>query len=122
MRFYSTTVRFIALAAALALASAPAFAQSAVTAIAGAQTCATTIQPLPSNNFANGVVLTADPANTGKIYIGPSTVTTSGSTQGYPLAAGASISYNVSRGVMVGKINIYMICANGTDVLHYTGN
>jgi hypothetical protein len=78
------------------------------------QTATTTAAALPSQALTNGVVLTAGSSNTGTIYIGPSGVTTS---TGYPLAAGQSVSYAVSN------LNaIYMIGANTTDVLAFTGN
>jgi hypothetical protein len=83
------------------------------------QTTTLSAVALPSQALVNGIVLTANPANTGTIYIGPAGVTTSATpaTEGYPLAPGQSISYAVQN------LNaIYMIGSNATDVLNFTGN
>lgn len=69
---------------------------------------------LPAHPVVNSVVLLADEANTGVIYIGPAGVTT---VTGYPLKAGESISYAVTD-----LSQIHMIGANTTDKLHFTGN
>ena len=95
----------------------PALAQSANPIISGAQACSMSAAALPGGALSTGVVLTADSANSGKIYVGGPGVMTSGAMQGYPLAAGVSISYGNTSLSM-----IYVICANATDVLHYTGN
>jgi hypothetical protein len=99
---------------ALALSAPIAKAQSANPIVANVQTCTTSAAALPAGAFANGVVLTAESSNSGKVFVGGPTVTVS---TGYPLAAGASISYGSTSLSM-----IYMICSNATDVLHYTGN
>jgi hypothetical protein len=104
---------FLAGALALALAGA-ACAQSANPISSGAQACSTTATALPGGALTNGLVLTADSSNAGKIYVGGSSVTTA---TGYPLAAGQSISYGSTSPSM-----IFMICQNTTDTLHFTGN
>lgn len=108
----------LALATASAFATiVPASAQSANPIVSGAQTCTTSSVVLPGGALANGVILTADPANTGTIFVDSAPVVTSGTGQGYPLAAGQSISYGVTS-----LSAVSMICTNTTDVLHFTGN
>lgn len=82
--------------------------------VSGVKTVSTSAAALSANTLKNGIVLTADSSNTGVIYVGGSGVTTA---TGYPLAAGASISYSVTNLNM-----IYIIGTNTTDVLHFTGN
>jgi hypothetical protein len=79
-----------------------------------AQTASLSAAALPSQALVNGVILTANAANTGTIYIGPAGVSTS---TGYPLAAGQSLSYAVQN-----LSAISMIGVNTTDVLNFTGN
>jgi hypothetical protein len=104
----------LALAGALCCAlAAPALAQLAPP-FANAQTATLSAVALPVAYTSNGVVLKADYANTGTIYIGPAGVTTA---TGYPLKAGEAISYGI------GNLSaIYMIGTNTTDTLHFTGN
>jgi hypothetical protein len=80
----------------------------------GQQTATTSAAALPSQAFVNGVILKSIVGNTGTIYIGPSTVTTS---NGYPLTAGEAISYSIAN-----SSTIYMIGTNATDKLAITGN
>ena len=69
---------------------------------------------LPARALVNGIVITAQLANTGTSYIGPAGVTAS---NGYPLVAGQSISYAVTN------LNaVYVIGTNTTDVIAFTGN
>ena len=91
---------------------APATAPSAI--YSGQQTATTSAAALPSQAFVNGVILKSIVGNTGTIYIGPSTVTTS---HGYPLTAGEAISYSIAN-----SSTIYMIGTNATDKLAITGN
>ena len=108
------------LALAFACAGANAFAQSAIqtrnpqTIFSLQQTATASAAPLPFQSMFNGVVCTALSSNTGKIYIGPSGVT---SATGYPLAAGQSISYAVSN-----LSAVYILDAVTTDVIACTGN
>jgi hypothetical protein len=78
------------------------------------QTCTTSAAPLTSATYTNGYVITASSSNTGTVYIGGSTVTTS---TGYPLSPGQSISYGAAN-----SNQAYMICANTTDKVAVTGN
>lgn len=106
----------LALAGALCCAlSAPALAQSAVAPFASVQTATLSAAPLPYQTMFYGVVLKADIANTGTIYLGPCVTLTT--ANGYPLKAGEAISYGafpMSLACMIGTIT--------TDVLHFTGN
>jgi hypothetical protein len=78
------------------------------------QTATTSAAALPSLALVNGIILTALPANTGIIYVGPAGLT---AANGYSLAAGQSISYAVQN------LNaIYMLGTNTTDKLAFTGN
>lgn len=79
-----------------------------------AQTSSLSGAALPSQALVNGVILTANAVNTGAIYIGPAGVT---AANGYPLAAGQSVSYAVQN-----LSAISMIGVNTTDVLNFTGN
>ncbi|MCI4680166.1 hypothetical protein K9U39_10920 [Rhodoblastus acidophilus] len=109
------TLTKLAFAGALALASTGgAFAQTANPIVSGVQSCSASAAPLPGGALTNGVVLTADPSNSGKIYIGGPGVT---AATGYPLTPGASISYGSTSLSM-----IYLVCANAVDTLHFTGN
>lgn len=105
---------FLAGALALGLGAPGALAQSANPIVAGVQACTTTATALPSGSLFNGIVLTADPANTATIYVGGPNVTT---PTGYPLVAGQSISYGSTSLSM-----IYQVCAASGPVLHFTGN
>ena len=78
------------------------------------QTTTTSAVALPSQALVNGIVITANAANAGTVYVGPSGVT---SSTGYPLAAGQSISYAVAD-----LSSIYIIGTNTTDVVAFTGN
>ena len=80
----------------------------------GQQTATTSALALPSQALANGVVITANAANTSTVYVGPSGVT---SSTGYPLAAGQSISYALAN-----LSSIYIIGTNTTDAVAFTGN
>ena len=80
----------------------------------GRQTVTTSAVALPAQTLFNGVVITALPANTGIIYVGPYNVT---QANGYPLAAGASISYTD-----VALSDIFIIGPTVTDVVAWTGN
>jgi hypothetical protein len=105
-----------ALCCALFALSPSASAQS-FTPYSNVQTCTASAVALPSKALVNGIVLKADVANTGVIYIGAANVTTA---TGYPLKAGEAISYGP---IGIANISaIYMICGNTTDVLHFTGN
>ncbi|MFT4076835.1 MAG: hypothetical protein QM647_15020 [Asticcacaulis sp.] len=68
--------------------------------------------------LVNGVVITARSTNAGKIFVGGAAVTTTddGSGNGYPLAAGQSIS--------VACANLSNLSINGTagDYVYYAGN
>jgi len=96
----------------LLVKATPATAPSAI--YSGQQTATTSAAALPSQAFVNGVILKSIVGNTGTIYIGPSTVTTS---NGYPLTAGEAISYSIAN-----SSTIYMIGTNATDKLAITGN
>lgn len=84
------------------------------TIYSGVQTCTTGAVALPSQTLANGVVIQATPTNTGTVDVGPATVTTS---TGYDLVAGQAISYGVAN-----LSAVYLICANATDTVSFTGN
>ena len=84
------------------------------TIYSGQQTSTLAAVALPAQALVNGIVITARLTNTGTSYIGPAGVTTS---NGYPLAAGQSISYAVTN------LNaVYIIGTNTTDVIAFTGN
>ena len=80
----------------------------------GQQATTTSAAALPSQALANGYVITALPANTGTVYIGPAGVTAS---TGYPLVAGQSISYQVTNASA-----IYIVDATSGDKIAFTGN
>jgi hypothetical protein len=80
----------------------------------GQKTLSTSASALSSLVLYNGVVLTASSTNTGTVYVGGSTVTTS---TGYALIPGQSISYAVSN-----QSSIYVVGTNTTDTLYFTGN
>jgi len=84
------------------------------TLFAAQQTVSTTAAALGSNVLTNGVVITADPANAGTVWVGKVGVTTS---TGYSLAPGQSIAYAISN-----SNAIYIIGSNLTDKVAYTGN
>ena len=94
----------ILIAAAPALAWANAAGHQAANPLtSGAPTCATTPMQLPT-----GVLVSADAANTGKIFVGgPS----------YPLATGAGGSLDMTSQSMV-----WFGCQNTTDTLHFIGH
>jgi hypothetical protein len=73
---------------------------------------------LTAQSLANGVVLTAKSTNTGPIFIGGASVTTTddGSGTGYKLLAGQSISFGVTN------TNVIYIIGTASDVLYIAGN
>ena len=77
------------------------------------QTLTISAVALTSNAASQGVLIKSLSSNTGTVYVGPSTVTTS---NGYPLAPGESISYPVSNSNLV-----YIIGTNTSDVVAVTG-
>ncbi len=104
-----------ALAAALALAWANAAgAQTANPLASGALACATTAAQLPTGALTTGVLVSADGANTGKIFVGGSSVSTA---SGFPLGAGAGVSLDVTSAALV-----WFVCQNTTDTLHFIGH
>lgn len=105
------------LSALFCAAAGGAFAQSANPILQGAATCSTVAQQLPARPLAGGVLLIADPGNTGSIYVGGSTVAASGANQPPPLAAGAAVSLPVTS-----LASVWFVCANSADTLHYLGN
>ncbi|KAF3997542.1 hypothetical protein [Glaciimonas immobilis] len=80
--------------------------------LAGQQVGTAAAVSLPANPIVNGIVITALPANTGTIYVGPAGVT---AANGYPLVAGQSISYGVTNASA-----IFIIGAVGS--VAWTGN
>ena len=84
------------------------------TVIANSYTVSTSVVALPSVSLTNGVVLMATSSNTGTVYVGGSTIT---SSTGFPLAAGQSVYYAVSN-----LSAIYVLGTNTSDTLKYTGN
>lgn len=84
------------------------------TIYSGQQTLTTSANPLPSKVLVNGVVVTTFPTNIGTVYVGPAGVT---SLTGYPLSGGQSISYAVTN-----LSSIYVVGANTTDAVAFTGN
>lgn len=78
---------------------------------------ATAVQ-LTAGALTNGVIITANPANTKPISIGPSTVnnTTDGTGNGYILQPGASVSFSVS--------DVSVLYINGTagDIVSWAGS
>lgn len=78
------------------------------------QTCATTATALPNLPLVKGVSLEAVSTNIAAIYVGGAGVT---ALTGKRLAAGATISYSISN-----LNGIYLVCANNTDVISFTGN
>ena len=101
-------------ALALALAATPVLAQTANPVNSGGQTCSTSAQQLPSRSITQWLTLRADKANSGTVYVGGSAVTAG---TGYPLSAGDLISYGVTN-----ASSVWFVCANTTDVLHWSGN
>lgn len=84
------------------------------TVYSGQRTLTTTAAALPSQVLSVGIVITAQPANTGTVYVGPTGVT---SATGYPLVAGQSISYSVSN-----LSAVFVIGTNTSDTIAFTGN
>lgn len=84
------------------------------TIYSGAQTCTTGAVALPARALANGIVIQATPTNSGTVDVGPATVTVG---TGYDLVAGQAISYGVAN-----LSAVYIICANATDTVSFTGN
>lgn len=80
----------------------------------GRLTTTTSAQQLPSNAMVNGIVVTANPNNTGTLFVGPLGVTTA---NGYPLIAGQSLGFTIAN-----SNAIYIIGTNTTDVATYAGN
>lgn len=78
------------------------------------QTTTTSAAAFASQNFVNGLIITALSTNANPVYVGSSTVTTA---TGYPLYPGSSISYNVST-----SANLYLIGLGTADVIAVTGN
>ncbi len=108
-----TKIAISALALALAW-GAPVGAQTANPLISGAYTCATTATQLPTGALTTGVFVSADAANTGKIFVGAPSVTTA---NGFPLAAGAGVSLDTTSLGLV-----WFVCQNTTDTLHFIGH
>ena len=84
------------------------------------QVSTTSAVALPAHALYNGIVCTAAAANTGTVYLGPSTVTAgtgTPATAGYPLKAGNSISYGVSNSNLV-----YIIGSDTSEGLNCTGS
>jgi hypothetical protein len=103
------------IAAVLALAWAnAALAQTANPVSSSALTCATTAAQLPTGALTTGVLVIADAANTGKVFVGGPSVTTA---NGYPLSAGAGVSLDVTSLAMV-----WFVCQNTTDTIHFIGH
>lgn len=84
-------------------------AQQAVTASAAA---------LPDKVLANGFILTAKSTNTGNVFVGDSTVTTTddGTGNGYRLVPGQSISYGITNP------KVLYIIGTAADVVYMAGN
>jgi hypothetical protein len=78
------------------------------------QTCATSATQMPAQAYGNGFIITAQPTNTGVVYIGGASVTTS---TGYPLQPGQSIAFNAAN-----SNQAYLVCANATDMVAITGS
>ena len=98
----------------IAKGSLPTTSANPAAIVAGRQLTTTGAVVLPTQALVNGVVIKALSTNVSAIYLGPSGVTTA---TGYPLFAGESISYGVTN------LNaIYLIGANTTDSIAYTGN
>lgn len=72
-------------------------------------TAKTTAQQLPNNVLMTGISLLAPTTNTGTIYIGTSTVS---STNGFPMVAGALLQIQ-----MTNPNQLWMIGSNTTDIL-----
>ncbi len=104
----------LAVAAALFLAPAYALAQTANPVSAGVQACTTTAAQLPTAALTTGVLVSADAANTGKVFVGGSAVSTS---TGFPLSSGAAVSIDVTSQSMV-----WIVCQNTVDVIHFVGH
>ena len=85
----------------------------------GQQVVTATATALPDKVLANGVILTAASGNAAAVLVGyADTVTTAvnGSGIGYPLAAGASISFGTTN-----TKSIYII-GTANDVVYWAGN
>ncbi len=91
----------------------------------GVKNVAATGTELPlvtSATYAKGFKITAKAGNAGVVYIGDSTVS---STNGYQLAAGASVSLNdlypnLPEGLFVNIADIYVDAANNNDGVTFT--
>lgn len=82
--------------------------------VSARKTVTTSAAALSSAVFTNGVILRALSSNAASVCIGGSGITTS---NGYCLAPGEAISYGAAN-----ANQIYIIGANTSDVVMYTGN
>lgn len=72
-------------------------------------TAALTAQQLPNQVLMSGLTILAPTTNTGTIYVGTSTVS---STNGFPLVAGAMLALSITN-----PNQIWMIGTNTSDIL-----
>jgi len=80
----------------------------------GQQTLSTSAAALPNYALKQTLTITAGSSNTGKVFIGPSGVT---SSTGYVLSAGGSVSLTVSNSNV-----IYVLGANTSDTISWIAN
>lgn len=87
------------------------------TVVNGQQTVSGTATALPSHTLVNGVLIENLSTNSVSVFVGSSSVTTSGSTGGYELQVGATTSAAVAN-----TNGIYVICATGSPVISFIGS
>jgi hypothetical protein len=80
----------------------------------GQLTLSTSAAALPNHALMQTLTITAGNTNTGKVFIGPSGVT---SSTGYVLSAGGSVSLTVSNSNV-----IYVLGANTSDTISWIAN
>ena len=80
----------------------------------GQQTCTTSAANLPSQAITQGVRLVALGSNTGTVFVGGSSVTTS---NGFPLYPGAFYDFHVNNANLV-----YIVGSDNTQVVAYVGS
>jgi hypothetical protein len=81
--------------------------------------CTGSAQQLPSYQYTTGEILQADTGNSGRIFVGNSTVnqTVGAGGKGFPLTAGQLIAY-----VYPDTSVLWISCTTAGDVLEVTGS